>query len=36
MILIRPDAVIATVSRSAVELQDWIDSRFGQDQGMNS
>ena len=36
MILVRPDAVIATVSRIAVDLQDWIESQLGQDQGMNS
>jgi len=36
MILVRPDAVIATVSKIAVDLQDWIESQLGQDQGMNS
>ncbi|RPG17666.1 MAG: FAD-binding monooxygenase [Phycisphaera sp. TMED9] len=29
MILVRPDTVVATVSRTASDLQKWIDSRFG-------
>ena len=36
LILVRPDAVVATVSRSAVDLQDWLDARFGPDRGMKS
>ena len=33
MILVRPDTVVATVSRTASDLQDWIDSRFGEKEG---
>ena len=29
MILVRPDTVVAAVSRTASDLQKWIDSRFG-------
>jgi hypothetical protein len=33
LILVRPDTVIATVSRTVSDLQDWVDSRFGEKEG---
>lgn len=33
LILVRPDTMVATVSRAASDLQDWIDSRFGEKEG---